>query len=238
MDYRKFLGKVESEVLPYLGGAHVDTASRRLRVATPPAPGWWRFEVQGRTATAREPAEPTGLEVLPLVRGHLWGGRLVREGAVAEPVRLLPEEEPPRFSPLRARRWHDGALLFEGLEFEGEAEEAARRVSQEGGTLTAVRAVPASLRAAFGYTLLAEASHALGIPFSPAETRGQVLTVSEGGRPAAEDRLRALAAERAVYRRVQEARLQARVDSERREALLRLGTRPRPPERRGGALRP
>ena len=113
MDYRKFLGKVESAVLPYFGGAAVDAPSRRLRVSTPPAPGWWRFDVQGRTATAREPAGPEGLDGLPLIRGHLWGTRLVREGAVAEPVHLLPEEEPPRFSPVRARRWHDGSLVFE-----------------------------------------------------------------------------------------------------------------------------
>ena len=60
MDYRKLLGKVESAVLPYLGGGTVDAPSRRLRVATPVQPGWWRFEVQGRTATAKEPAGLTG----------------------------------------------------------------------------------------------------------------------------------------------------------------------------------
>ncbi len=210
MDYRKFLGKVESAVLPYFGGASVDAASRRLRVSTPPAPGWWRFDVQGRTATAREPAEPEGLDGLPLIRGHLWGSRLVREGAVAEPVKLLPEEEPPRFSPLRARRWHDGTLVFEGLDFEGEAEGTARLLLEEGRALAEVKAVPASLRAAFGYAVLEGASRALGIRFSPVEVRGQVLSVSEGGRPAAEARLRALAAEREAHVRAVEARPRAR----------------------------
>ncbi len=239
MDYRKFLGKVESEVLPYFGGTSVDAASRRLRVSTPPAPGWWRFDVQGRTATAREPAEPEGLDGLPLVRGHLWGSRLVREGAVAEQVQLLPEEEPPRFSPVRARRWHDGTLVFEGLEFEGEAEGTARLMLEEKRTLVEVKAVPASLRAAFGYAVLEGASGALGIRFSPAEVRGQVLSVAEGGRPAAEERLRKLAAEREAHVRELETRLRAVEEQRRREAeevrlraeLARLRSRPRPPER-------
>ncbi|QRK08797.1 hypothetical protein JQX13_01025 [Archangium violaceum] len=206
MDYRKFLGKVESAVLPYFGGACVDAPSRRLRVSTPPAPGWWRFDVQGRTATAREPAGPEGLDGLPLIRGHLWGTRLVREGAVAEPVQLLPDEEPPRFSPVRARRWHDGTLVFEALEFEGEAEGGARLMLEEGRTLAEVKAVPASLRAAFGYAVLEGTSRALGIRFSPVEVRGQVLSVAEGGRPIAEARLRALATERAVHARGVDAR--------------------------------
>lgn len=239
MDYRKFLGKVESAVLPYFGGVSVDAPSRRLRVSTPPAPGWWRFDVQGRTATPREPAGPEGLDGLPLIRGHLWGTRLVREGAVAEPVHLLPEEEPPRFSPVRARRWHDGSLVFEEVEFEGEAEGTARLMLEEGQTLAEVKAVPASLRAAFGYALLEGASRTLGIRFSPAEVRGQVLSVSEGGRPAAEARLRALVSERETHARVVEARLLAleaqrrRVEQEARldAELARLRGRPRHLER-------
>ncbi len=239
MDYRKFLGKVESAVLPYFGGVSVDAPSRRLRVSTPPAPGWWRFDVQGRTATAREPAGPEGLDGLPLIRGHLWGTRLVREGAVAEPVHLLPEEEPPRFSPVRARRWHDGSLVFEEVEFEGEAEGTARLLLEEGRTLAEVKAVPASLRAAFGYAMLEGASRMLGIRFSPAEVRGQVLSVSEGGRPAAEARLRALVSEREAHGRALEARLLA-LEAQRRQVeqearldaeLARLRGRPRHLER-------
>jgi hypothetical protein len=163
--------------------------------------------VQGRTATAREPAEPQGLDGLPLVRGHLWGTRLVREGAVAEPVQLLPEEEPPRFSPVRVRRWHDGTLVFEGLDFEGEAEGSVRLMLEEDRTLAEVKAVPASLRAAFGYAVLEAASRALGIRFSAPEVRGQVLAVAEGGRAVAEARLRALAAEREAHVRAVDARL-------------------------------
>ncbi|ATB31595.1 hypothetical protein [Melittangium boletus] len=190
MDYRKFLGQGETWVLPYFGGPHVELPSRRLRVSSPPpAPGWWRFDVRGRTATAREPAGPEGLEGLPLVRGHLWGTRLVHTRAEAEPVRLLPDEEPPRFSPLRARRWHDGTLVYEATDFEDEAEATARARWEEGGTLAEVKAVPASLRAAFGYAMLESSAHRLGVPFAPAEVRGQVLSVAEAGLVAAEARI-------------------------------------------------
>ncbi|MCP3098189.1 hypothetical protein LZ198_04770 [Myxococcus sp. K15C18031901] len=206
MDYRKFLGKVESVVLPYLGGGTVDAASRRLRVTTPVAPGWWRFEMKGRDATAREQAAPEGMDALPRVRGHVWGTRLVREGAVAEPLDLMPEEEPPRLAPISARRWHDGSLLFDSVDFESEAEDTARRALEEGRSLAEVRGVASSLRAAFGYTLLEQTSRALDIRFTPAEARGRVLSVAEGGRPEAESCLRHLSAEREAHQRARTAR--------------------------------
>ncbi|WP_163996047.1 hypothetical protein [Pyxidicoccus caerfyrddinensis] len=220
MDYRKFLGKVESAVLPYLGGGTVDAPSRRLRVATPVRPGWWRFEVQGRVATAREPAGPEGLDGLPRVRGHVWGSRLVREGAVAEPLELMPEEEPPRLALVSARRWHDGSLLFDGLEFEGEAEDAARRALEEGQSLAGAKGVSAALRAAFGYALLEGASRALAIRFAPAEVRARVLDVAEGGREKAEACLRHLVAEREAHLRARAVR-EARTQEEREAARVR-----------------
>nr|WP_211194209.1 hypothetical protein [Pyxidicoccus fallax] len=210
--------------MPYFGGGTVDAPSRRLRVTAPVQPGWWRFEVQGRVATARELAGPEGLDGLPRVRGHVWGHRLVREGAVAEPLELMPEEEPPRLALVSARRWHDGSLVFDALEFEGEAEDGARRALEEGRSLSEVKGVSAALRAAFGYALLEVASRALRIPFAPAEVRGRVLAVAEGGREAAEACLRHLVAEREAYVRAREARaaaLVARAWAERTEAQAR-----------------
>jgi hypothetical protein len=234
VDYRKLLGKVESAVLPYFGGGTVDAPSRRLRVPQPVAAGWWRFDVKGREATAREPASPEGLEVLPRVRGHLWGTRLVREGAVAESLALMPDEEPPRLSPVTARRWHDGTLLFEGVEFESEAEESARHALEEGRPLGDTRGVGASLRAAFGFAVLEAASRATGIPFAPVEARAKVLDVAREGSEAAERCLRALADERARHlrqRAEQEARRdaeeRARQDAELREFVAGLSARER-----------
>lgn len=226
MDYRRFLGRAESAVLPYLGGPTVEAPARRLRLGEPTEPGWWCFEVKGRTAVARERAEPHGLEARPRVRGHLWGGRLVREGAVAEPLHLLPEEEPARFAPVQARRWYDGSLVFESVDFESEAEECVRRALEEGQSLSGLKGVAASLRAAFGYGVLEVASQALGIRFAPAEVRGQVLAVAEGGRAVAEARLRRLAAEREAHLRALELKRRAleavaRAQAQREEAERR-----------------
>jgi hypothetical protein len=205
LDYRKFLGKEEERVLPYLGGAFLHAADRRLRLATEPqAPGWYRFRVKGREATPLGPAEPEGLESLPSVRGHLVGDRLVREGSVAERVHFLPEEEPPRLTPARARRWHSGDLLFDMLDFESEAEEAARRALEEDTTLAEVKGVPATLRSAFSYAVLEAESRRLGIPAVPRELRPHLGAVAEKGRPEAERALRALAAERVLAAREME----------------------------------
>ena len=202
MDYRKFLGKEEERVLPYLGGAFLHAADRRLRLATePPAPGWYRFRVKGREATPLGPADPEALETLPSVRGHLVGERLVREGSIAQHVHFLPEEEPPRLSPCRARRWHSGELVFDSLDFESEAEEAVRRALEEDASLAAVKGVPATLRAAFAYAVLEAQSRRLGIPAAPAELRPHLGAVAEQGRPEAERALRALAAERVLAAR-------------------------------------
>ncbi|RKG51994.1 hypothetical protein D7X30_34775 [Corallococcus sp. AB011P] len=222
MDYRKLLGKVESAVLPYFGGGTVDAPSRRLRVTQPVAPGWWRFEVKGREATAREQASPEGMEALPRVRGHVWGTRLVREGAVAEPLALMPEEEPPRLSPVTARRWHEGTLLFEGVEFEGEAEETARRALEEGRALGDARGVSASLRAAFGFAVLEAVSRGTGIPFAPVEARARVLDVAREGRAEAERCLRRLAEERARF-----IRMQAELEARRERMLQESGAEAR-----------
>jgi hypothetical protein len=202
VDYRKFLGKEEERVLPYLGGAFLHAADRRLRLATEPtAPGWYRFRIKGREATPLGPAEPEALDLLPSVRGHLVGERLVREGAIAERVLFLPAEEPPRLSPCRARRWHSGELLFEMLDFESEAEEAVRRALEEDASVAQLKGVPATLRAAFAYAVLEAESRRLGIPAAPAELRPHLAQVAELGRPEAERAMRALAAERVLAQR-------------------------------------
>ncbi len=221
MDYRKFLGKTETLVLPYLGGTSVASGDRRFRLAgEPPAPGWWRFDVSGRQARAVERAEPADLEHAPAVRGHLVrvgpgpeALRLVHAGAAAEPVALLPDEEPPALAPAVARRWGSGDLLFDRLDFEGEAEETARLALEERGALAGQKGVAASLRAAFGYATLARAAAALGIPFSPAEVGAEVARVAEGGTAAAEALLRRLAAERAAF--VAELAYRARAEAMR-----------------------
>jgi hypothetical protein len=210
LDYKKFLGKSEEMVLPYLGGGSVDLPGRRLRLTREVTAGWWRFSIKGRDATPEAPADPPSevLEKLPAVRGHMCGTRLVHAGATSEDVHLMPEEEPPRFAPVKTRRWHSGDLLFDALEFEGDAEETVRRALEEGRSIHDVKGVSAALRAAFGYALADVVSRRLQIPARPLELRGKVLAIADGGVPAAEAALRHLADERDLAARAERVRVE------------------------------
>ncbi len=202
MSYRKFLAREEVLVLPYLGGAHVEAANKRVTLTAPPdTPGWYEVALNRNTGTVRRRVDAPDLSALPKVRGHLHGARLVREGAVAEPLHLLPADEPPMFSICVARRWHQGALLFDSLDFDTAAEESARRAFEERAGLENVSGVSATLRAAYGYALAQVASRTSGIAFAPAEVRPAIADIAQGGLVRAEAELRRLAAEREQSRR-------------------------------------
>ncbi len=210
VDYRRFLNKSDEKTLPYFGGATVDAEDRRLRVAAPfEPPGWYRFKVEGRNATKLAASDPPDLEALPKVTGWYLDGQLVHDGAVAEPLFLMPAEQPARFAKLAGRRWRSGELLFSEVEFESEVEGQAREALSAGGSLKDVKAVPAPLRAAYAFALVEAASRRTGIRFVPAEVRGQVVKIAEGGADAAVAVLTALEAERILARRAQ-AELNAR----------------------------
>jgi hypothetical protein len=115
--YERFLGAVSTEVLPYFGGPFVDATDRRLRLAGTIEPGYWRFELRGRTARALEPAEAPDLSGLPLVRGYTVDTYLVGAGGIAELLSIPPPDEPLPFTPVLARRWPSGPLLFDGYDF-------------------------------------------------------------------------------------------------------------------------
>ncbi len=215
MDYRKFLNQQQQLVLPYVGGDTVDAKDRRLRLQQPPeAPGWYRFTVKGRVATADGPADPPDLSQLPAVRGHWLDGRLVREGGVAELVLLPPADEPASFAPVKGRRWPSGDLLFDELEFETDAEAAVRGAFAEGKPLAGVKGVPATLRTAFAYALLNRAAKEANLRFVPPEVRAHLLDVAERGAEKAVEALRRLEAEREQARR-ELAELEARRAAER-----------------------
>jgi hypothetical protein len=208
VSYRRFLGKSEEIVAPVVN-REVWLRDRRLRISSNQT-GWQRVKVTGRNvevvraATEEEVSEI--LQKLPAVRGPLVrlgdGWAQVREGGChpIDLMRLASDEDPPLFAPLRARVWPAGELLlWDELEWEGEAEEAARTALEEGRGLGDVKGASASLRAAFAIALGTETSRALQIPAAPAELRRWLREILEQGRPAAEVALRALAAERALY---------------------------------------
>jgi hypothetical protein len=168
VDYRRFLGRVESMVLPFLGGLSVHAADRRLRVSERVAAGWWRFEVSGRVATAKEEAEPIDMHTLPSVRGHLVGDWLFTAGTTAERVFLMPNEE-EMFTPAIARRWYGGDHLFDTALFADEAESAAREAFFADASLAGIKGVAPSLRAAFGFVVIRREAAKIGLEVSPRE---------------------------------------------------------------------
>ena len=215
VDYRRFLAKEASMVLPYFGGGTVDAPDRRLRVAEPFEPiGWYRFTVKGRVATKTDAAERPDLSALPVVRGHFVDGRLVHAGAVAELLQLLPSDEPAALALIRARRWPSGELLFDELEFETEVEGQVREALASDVGLSTVKAVPSTLRAAYAYSVAAKVSRRLQIAASAAELKPHIPSIAEAGVVAAEAALAALHAER------EQARTEMAELERRRQAQL------------------
>ncbi|MBS2031901.1 MAG: hypothetical protein JST54_28650 [Deltaproteobacteria bacterium] len=206
MDFRKHLGAAQELVLPYLGGLRVDAPDRSLRLDAELTPGWWRFSVSGRRATPKDPTDAPDLSQLPRVRGFLLGPRLVGDRGSAERVNLMPEEQPSRFAPASARRWHGGALIFDGLEFESGIEEDVRRALEDGRTLAELKGVPAPLRSAFAYALADQVGRTLQLPAHPLELQPHVGAIADGGVPEAERVLRRLDAERRAYQAMLAAR--------------------------------
>lgn len=199
MDVSKLIGRVEQRVLPWFGGARVAMRDRTLRLAAPApaAPGWYRFEIRGRDAAALGPAEPEGLEDAPLVRGHHAAGWVISSGRDLAPLGIAPEEEPAELAVLRARRWFSGDLVLESVDFDTEAEEAARAACFEGRGLADVRAVSPSLRLAFGVATFFRAARAAGLVVDVPEIRAVALLAADGGRAAARAELERRERERA-----------------------------------------
>lgn len=186
-DYTRFLAAATTtEVLPYLGGPFVDAPDRRLKAVGATGPGYWRFEINGRTARAVETTEPPFLGDLPAVRGYWVAGYLVGDRAVAYRLGMWPTDEPRRFTPVVARRWPGGALLFESEDFETGVEDRVREIFDAGTTgLGDLSGVPAPLRAAFGYAVMLRVSTALDIPVRPVQLRWRIGELAAMGDAAA-----------------------------------------------------
>ena len=201
VDYRKFLGQKDRLVLPYFRGSRVEGDRGDFRITDPLEPGFYLFEIRGRTAHRLERVEAPDLSRLTRVRGHVFDRWIVRDSAITEPLHFLPEDEILRFSPLTARRWYSGDLIFESVDFEDDAEEIARRRYADGDSLAGATGVPATLRAAFGYAVVARESRRLAIPFLPIEVRSRILETAQEGNEHAAAHLIGLRRLREAHRR-------------------------------------
>jgi hypothetical protein len=185
MDYKAFLKPRDPIVLPYFGGTRIDAADRRFAVAPRDpalAPGWWRFQIEGRRAVPLEPAAAVELGALPVMRGHWVDGWVVASGRELGKIALPPADEPQPLSRVVARRWYSGDWLFDTTEFEDDAELEARRVLEDKQPLGARKGVVPSLRAAFGYALGLAVAADLKIELTIRELTPIVVEIADGGR--------------------------------------------------------
>jgi hypothetical protein len=223
-------------VLPYLGGPFVDGVDRRLKAVGASEPGYWRFEITGRTARAVERADPPDLDHLPAVRGYWVAGYLVGERAVARRLAILPADEPLRFTPVVARRWPGGALLYETEDLETGVEDRVRAVfdagtapsnsgagtaASNGGGIAAIPGVPAPLRAAYGYAVMLRVSSRLRVPMRPVQVRWHIGELVAMGDAAAERIVAAARERRAAEPNHVEAWRAARTDARLRPRSAR-----------------
>lgn len=220
MDYSKFLNKKEEVVLAYLGGPYAFGKDRRVRVDPRPALGFHRFEIMGRSARAIEGVDSPELGGLPRVFGHHVRGWVTRSDlrdarervSGFERVRLMPAEEAAPLAIVRARRWHSGDLVFEALDFDSEVEEAARLRLEKLEPLGEMKAVPSSLRLAYGVALALSVAERMSVPLSVREAIAGGPSIAEGGEAKARafvtavEARRAEAADRARIRAIVEGR--------------------------------
>lgn len=235
MDYKAFLKPTDPVVLPYFGGTRVDAADRRFQIENHFAPGWWRFQIDGRRAVPLEPASPVALESLPVMRGHWADGWVIEDGRKLGRIALPPDDEPAALSRVVARRWYSDDLLFDTTEFEDDAELAARRALEERRPLVDIKGVPPSLRAAFGYALGMAVARDLGFAMTLRELTPRVVAIADGGREVVVPMFTALIAQREreaaeARRRVEEAEAAERLAGAVKGARL-VTKRSRTPER-------
>jgi hypothetical protein len=181
MDYKSFLAPRAPLVLPYFGGTRVDAADRRLRLAKDIEPGWWRFEIEGRRAVPVDRAAPVDLGALPAMRGHWVDGWIVASGRELGRIALPPDDEPAPLARATARRWYSGDLVLESIDFEDDAELAAREALEQGRAIGELRGVVPSLRAAFGFALGTRVARDARVPVSPRELVPWVVEIADGG---------------------------------------------------------
>lgn len=180
MDYRKFLGKEERLIFPYLGGNVVEGYERVLRVKERPTRGWHLFRVVGRNAWPIEAAAPPESTKVSTIRGHYFGGYLFGEGGRVAELELC-EGEPADFAPCKALLWNSGDWIFSSFEFECEAEGNTRLALEELRPLVSLREIPATLRMAYGFAILTRVASQSQIQVAPVEVLADLAPIAEMG---------------------------------------------------------
>src|SRR5262245_19228705 len=151
MDYTQFLEQPGAVLtLPYFGGKSVCDDQLTYRLRSTLAPGWYRFRKSGRYLTVDGPVEPE-LESwkLPRLTGYVMNRRIISHDFQSALFGLPQEVDLPRFTPVSARRWFDGHVLYAGQEFETEVESTVREAFEEERSLDGIKGVTPALAHTF-----------------------------------------------------------------------------------------
>jgi hypothetical protein len=151
MDYTQFLqGSDEVLKLPYFGGKSVCDQARTYRLRETLQPGWYQFRKSGRYLTAEGPIQPE-LEAWKLSRvaGYVMNGRLIGNDFQGRLFGLPADEDLAKFTPVSARKWFDGHLLYEQQEFETEVEAKVREAFEEERSIEGIKAITPALAHVF-----------------------------------------------------------------------------------------
>jgi hypothetical protein len=151
MDYTQFLQK-PGEVLrlPYFGGKSVCDDKLTYRLRETPQPGWYRFRKSGRYLDVDGPIEPElDKWKLPRATGYVMNGRMIANDFQGRLFGLPTDSDFSKFTPVSARKWFDGHLLFEGQEFETEVETKVRDAFEEERGIEDIKSITPALAHAF-----------------------------------------------------------------------------------------
>ena len=164
MGWRDLLKKDdESVTLPWLGGrslrSHAQTWALDGRL--PREHGWFKFKINGRTASEPLPMDPDQAQIRNIIRGYLVGDRLVPDGARVEPdpkqIVLFSEQAHlieaglDRFARACAGRIYlDGPLVYLGQEMPlGPEQEVLQAFLDQKLSVSCIQGVSPALDAAF-----------------------------------------------------------------------------------------
>jgi hypothetical protein len=151
MDYMQFLQKPDEILtLPYFTGNTVCDEHLTYRVRQALQPGWYRFRKTGRylTVEGRAEPDPAGWK-LRRVTGYAFYGRIIGNDFQSRLFSLPAEMDLAKFTPVSGRKWFDGHILFEGVEFESEAETGVRDAFEEERGIEEIKGVTPALAHTF-----------------------------------------------------------------------------------------
>lgn len=151
MDYTQFLQQPDEVLrLPYFQGKSVCDERLTYRLRETLQPGWYQFRKSGRYLTVDAPIEPE-LDAwkLPRAIGYVMNGRMIGSDFQTRLFGLPADLDLPKFTPVSARKWFDGHLLYAGSEFETEVEPKVREAFEDERSIDTLKGVTPALAQVF-----------------------------------------------------------------------------------------